>query len=105
MRRTERFEIRLTEAECSFLKSQSEYENTTVSKLIRDRMLSGVRGSDQHRDTLRLLLGQLGKVGANLNQLAYHSNSAGRAADTNALMTELRSLAVLRAEIVKELRS
>lgn len=50
-------------------------------------------------DELARLLGQFGKIGSNLNQLAHRANAEKKHACTQALKDELEALAPLRAQL------
>lgn len=52
------------------------------------------------RKELREVLGQLGKIGSNLNQLAHRANAEKKHACTQALKAELEALAAIREQVI-----
>lgn len=71
--------VRLDEKERAELERRAETLNQSIGAFIRFRCLDSPgeragRRSDRDREDLRRLLGQVGKIGSNLNQIARRLN-------------------------------
>jgi hypothetical protein len=98
------YKLRLSEEERHALRLRAAAAGVTMSRLLIDSAL-GAKVTVHERQALYVMwtrtAGELGKVGANLNQLAYWANAhqqdhaeAGAAAqEVHALAAELRELA------------
>jgi hypothetical protein len=98
------YKLRLSEEERHALRLRAAAAGVTMSRLLIDSAL-GAKVTVHERQALYIqwnrAAGELGKVGANLNQLAYwanahqqdHSQAGAVAAEVHALATELRGLA------------
>ncbi len=106
-RRTERITIRLTRKERQQIEDDAALMGITVGAYVRKVLLEAPVPRQSRRpsvetQTLAHLLGHIGKIGSNLNQLA-------RAANTNipyeqrALQSELEALKDIRKDIKKAL--
>ena len=98
--------IRLTADERAAIDQAAEDAGLTAGSYARDRLLGGsaprqVRRPPADRKELARILGELGKIGSNLNQLA-HSANVGAVLFSNEIQEALDSLngpreAILRA--------
>lgn len=91
--------IRLSVDERAELDARAQAAGLSVGAYMR-KMALGRAGPRSQRapaadtDELRRLRGQLGKIGNNINQVAYHLNRGGlpEAADASKTLAELRAL-------------
>ena len=95
--------FRATPEEQAQIESDAKSAGLTIGAYLRKLALDAPiprqsRRSSVDMTTLSQLLGQLGKIGSNLNQLARQAN-IGLAPSAPALAEELAALKVLRAEI------
>ena len=109
--RTHIIKFRVTEKEKLTLELCCKRLNISMSTLIRRSLLSQpikqtlvvTSGGEDALNILSALLGQCGKIGGNLNQLARHFNTGGR--DTEQLraqiLTELSALTAFRLDAEK----
>ena len=92
-RRTVTLKVRLTEAEEATLKARASEAGANVSDFVRGRALGLPKSrtvATPERRQLIEILGQLGKLGSNLNQLAHHANATGGEYDRNELRYAIR---------------
>ena len=90
--------MRINPDEAVTIRQIAARRGQSVSALMRSALLqSRVRPSRIEVKAIAQLLGQLGKIGSNINQIAYHLN-AGRPGDRveGSLEAALRDLAELR---------
>jgi Mobilization protein NikA len=90
--------MRINPQEAAAIRRIAERRGESVSALMRSALLhSRLRPSRIEVKAVARLLGQLGKIGSNINQIAYHLN-AGRPGDRveGSLEAALRDLAELR---------
>ena len=109
--RTHIIKFRITEKEKLTLELCCKRLNIRMSTLIRQSLLGKpvqhtVLVADGGEDTLNILsalLGQCGKIGGNLNQLARHFNTGGRDSEQlrAQLLTELSTLTSFRLNAEK----
>ena len=109
--RTHIIKFRVTEKEKLTLELCCKRLNISMSTLIRQSLLGKpvqhtvlvTGGGEDALNILSDLLGQCGKIGGNLNQLARHFNTGGR--DTEQLraqlLTELSALTLFRLDAEK----
>ena len=109
--RTHIIKFRVTEKEKLTLELCCKRLNISMSTLIRQSLLGKpvqhtilvTGGGEDALSILSALLGQCGKIGGNLNQLARHFNTGGR--DTEQLraqiLTELSALTSFRLDAEK----
>jgi len=74
MRRGNRLHIRLTSDEETLLSEQAAEQGLTVSDLVRNAALGSkprLKKADPERAALIRGLGELGKIGSNVNQIAH----------------------------------
>ena len=100
--------VRVTPAERAEIEAAAEEAKLTVASYIRETVLTApqtkkVRRPSLDRTLLGQILGQLGKVGGNLNQIAHRLNE-GRGVGTAKLEAALEDFKELRKEIIVALR-
>ena len=111
--RTHIIKFRVTEKEKLTLELCCKRLNISMSTLIRQSLLGKpvqhtvvvTGGGEDALSILSDLLGQCGKIGGNLNQLARHFNTGGRDAEQlrAQLLTELSALTAFRLDAEKTL--
>ena len=101
--------VRLTPNEMALCKARAEEAGLTVASYFRDIVL-GDEAETQGRKVPSLdqtlisqLLGQIGKVGSNLNQIAKRLNEGGSVA-AERVTAEISEVARLREDIFKAIR-
>jgi len=102
--RTNHLKLRLTDDERSTLDAAAERAGLSLSGWARSTLLSAppvrqARRPPVERAELARLLGQLGKIGGNVNQIARVLNGGGEA-DPPALAGLRDDIAVMRAAIM-----
>jgi len=100
-------QVRLTDQEFAEVQAMAEAAGLTPASLARGLILSAPAPRARRRPTIEAeavarLLGEFGKVGSNLNQIAYHLN-AGDGVSVTALEAALRDVAELRAAALEAL--
>jgi hypothetical protein len=103
--RSKLLQIRMTPDELAEIAEQADRAGLTVPSFAREILLSAPAPRARRRpsveaETLGRFLGELGKVGSNLNQIAHQLN-AGRGASPAALDAALRDVSDLRAAIMQ----
>lgn len=94
-RRSRIFTVRLTPQEAVTIRQKAEEHGQSVGAMLRSSLLHArLRPSRIDLQAVARLLGQLGKIGSNINQLAKHAN-AGRYQE-EGIELALRDLAELR---------
>ena len=96
--RTNIITMRINPQEAATIRQIAQSRWESVSALMRSALLqSRLRPSRIDLQAVGRLLGQLGKIGSNINQIAYHLN-AGRPGDRveGSLEDALRDLSELR---------
>ena len=109
--RTHIIKFRVTEKEKLTLELCCKRLNISMSNLIRQSLLGKpvqhtvlvTGGGEDALNILSALLGQCGKIGSNLNQLARHFNSGGKDSEQirAQLLTELFALTLFRLDAEK----
>ena len=105
--RTDHLTIRLTPAERASIDLAANRAGLTPGSYARQTLLGAPLPRQVRRPAVELrelarLLGHIGHIGSNLNQIAKAANS-GDGVDTRALAYELAGLGGLRAAILKAL--
>jgi hypothetical protein len=105
--RTERRTVRFTPSEAASVDAEAERAGLMFGSYVRLALLGArstrqVRRPPVERRELARLLGELGHVGANLNQLAHHAN-VGRPITRRDITDALDKLAVVRDAILAAL--
>jgi len=97
-KRTRILSMRFNDEEAAAIFRMAQSRGQSVAALVRSNVL-GIRSRPSRVDlqAVARLLGQLGKIGSNINQIAYHLN-AGRPGDRveGSLEEALRDLSELR---------
>ena len=109
--RTHIIKFRVTEKEKLTLELCCKRLNISMSTLIRQSLLGKpvqhtvvvTGGGEDALNVLSALLGQCGKIGGNLNQLARHFNTGGKDSEQirAQLLTELSALTLFRLDAEK----
>lgn len=111
--KTKLIKFRVTEQEKLELELLCKLLRVNMSTLIRRSLLSQpikqtlvvTGGGEEALNILSDLLGQCGKIGSNLNQLARHFNSGGKDSEQirAQLLTELSALTLFRLDAEKKM--
>ena len=112
-RKTQFIKFRVTPEEKRELEIMCEILHVNISTLIRRSLRSQsikqtivvTGGGEDALSVLSDLLGQCGKIGSNLNQLARHFNSGGKDSEQirAQLLTELSALTLFRLDAEKKM--
>ena len=112
-RKTQFIKFRVTPQEKRELEIMCEILHVNISTLIRRSLRSQsikqtivvTGGGEDALSVLSDLLGQCGKIGSNLNQLARHFNSGGKDSEQirAQLLTELSALTLFRLDAEKKM--
>lgn len=112
-RKTQFIKFRVTPEEKRKLEIMCEILHVNISTLIRRSLRSQsikqtivvTGGGEDALSILSDLLGQCGKIGSNLNQLARHFNSGGKDSEQirAQLLTELSALTLFRLDAEKKM--
>ena len=112
-RKTKLIKFRVTEQEKLELELLCKLLRVNMSTLIRRSLLSQpikqtlviTGGGEEALNILSDLLGQCGKIGSNLNQLARYFNSGGKDSEQirTQLLTELSALTLFRLDAEKKM--
>ena len=108
MKREHRVTIRLTDTEFSIIENTAEQADMTISEYMRKQIMEGQVNTKfeivADVKEIKKLIGELGKIGSNLNQIARYLNEYG--VPYNALSGEVRAaiadLATLKYEVLKK---
>ena len=100
--------FRVDEAERAEIEAAAEAAGLTIGSFVRDTILSKVltkptRRPSLDRVLLSQLLGQLGKLGGNLNQIARRLNT-GAGVGADRITAACEELWILKDEILKAIR-
>lgn len=109
-KRTRSLTVRFNEQEAAALRSMADRTGRSVGAVVRAAVLNippppaARRPSVDHKAVAQLL-GQLGKIGSNLNQIAKHANAGRSITDgtTASIDAALRDLAELRHACLRAL--
>ena len=81
MKREHRITIRLTDTEFSIIENMAEQADMTISEYMRKQIMEGQVNTKfeivADVKEIKKLIGELGKIGSNLNQIARHVNTGG----------------------------
>ena len=112
-RKTKLIKFRVTEQEKLELELLCKLLRVNMSTLIRRSLLSQpikqtlvvTGGGEEALNILSDLLGQCGKIGSNLNQIARHFNSGGKDSEQirAQLLAELSALTLFRLDAEKKM--
>lgn len=109
MRRRNRLHIRLTDEEETRLNEQATEQGLTVSDLVRSAALDSkpqLKKADPERAALIRGLGELGKIGSNVNQIAHELHreriaGQGPRVPGNVIETVLHAILTLSNHLIK----
>jgi Bacterial mobilisation protein (MobC) len=100
---------RFNDTEAAAIREKADKRGQSVGGLIRNALLDApatpiVRRPPANAKAIALVLGQLGKIGSNINQIAHHLN-AGRPGDRSEGMIEeaLRDVMEIRLACMQAL--
>ena len=101
-------QIRVTEDELAEIAAVADRAQLTVPSYARQILLDAPPPRARRRpsvDTQQVakLLGELGKVGSNLNQIAHHLNAGAGGAGSNAIASAIEDVQAMRNECMKAL--
>ena len=81
MKREHRITIRLTDTEFSIIENMAEQADMTISEYMRKQIMEGQVNTKfeivADVKEIKKLIGELGKIGSNLNQIARYFNQGG----------------------------
>ena len=81
MKREHRVTIRLTDTEFSIIENTAEQADMTISEYMRKQIMEGQVNTKfeivADVKEIKKLIGELGKIGSNLNQIARYFNQGG----------------------------
>lgn len=105
--RNKLLQIRMTEAELAQIDTAARDAGLTAPSYARAQLFDQPAPRARRRPSVEAeqvgrLLGELGKIGSNLNQIAHHLN-AGRGGNPTALDVALQDVADIRAACMKAL--
>ena len=108
MKREHRVTIRLTDTEFSIIENTAEQADMSISEYMRKQIMEGQVNTKfevvADVKEIKKLIGELGKIGSNLNQIARYLNEYG--VPYNALSGEVRAaisdLAALKFEVLRK---
>ena len=100
--------IRMTESERAEIEAMADLAELTAASFARSYLLDAPAPRSVRRpsvDTAQIakLLADLGKVGSNLNQIAYHLNSGISAVSPQEIETALQDLGEIRKACMEAL--
>ena len=98
--------VRVTDDEMAEITAEAERSGLTVASYARSVLLSAPAPRARRRpsieaEALGRLLGDLGKVGSNLNQIAHHMNAGRNEVSPAAMEAALTEVADIRAAILE----
>ena len=107
MKREHRVTIRLTDIEFSIIENAAEQAEMSISEYMRTQTMEGnvtarfeiVADVDQ----IKKLIGEFGKIGSNLNQIARYFNQGGILSSEmrNEIRKSLRDIYEMKYEVMK----
>lgn len=100
--------VRVSPEEAQTIRDMAERSGMSVGALVRRALLWTIPPRAQRRPAVEVqavarLLGQLGKIGSNLNQLAHYANAGRNLALAHAVEPALRELADMRLACLQAL--
>ncbi len=103
-----RIAVRITDDDHSFLEQSASLAGLSIGAFLRTVALgtAGARAVKKpriEREQLAKLLGEIGKLGSNVNQIARWANTDKRAPDDRVLALMREDIAAMRAEVMKAL--
>lgn len=107
MKREHRVTIRLTDTEFSIIENAAEQAEMSISEYMRTQTMEGQVNArfEIVADVaeIKKLIGEFGKIGSNLNQLARYFNQGGIISTEmkNEIRKSLRDIYEMKYEVVK----
>ena len=107
MKREHRVTIRLTDIEFSIIENAAEQAEMSISEYMRTQTMEGnVTARFEivaDVDEIKKLIGEFGKIGSNLNQIARHFNQGGIISSEmrNEIRKSLRDIYEMKYKVMK----
>lgn len=107
MKREHRVTIRLTDTEFSIMENAAEQAEMSISEYMRTQTMEGQVNARfeivADVDQIKKLIGELGKIGSNLNQIARYFNQGGIISTEmkNEIRKSLRDIYEMKYEVMK----
>ena len=107
MKREHRVTIRLTDTEFSIIENAAEQAEMSISEYMRTQTMEGLVNArfEIVADVaeIKKLIGEFGKIGSNLNQIARYFNQGGIISTEmkNEIRKSLRDIYEMKYEVVK----
>lgn len=107
MKREHRVTIRLTDIEFSIIENAAEQAEMSISEYMRTQTMEGnVTARFEivaDVDEIKKLIGEFGKIGSNLNQIARYFNQGGILSSEmrNEIRKSLRDIYEMKYEVMK----
>lgn len=107
MKREHRVTIRLTNTEFSIIENAATQAEMSISEYMRTQTMEGKINARfkivADVDEIKKLIGELGKIGSNLNQIARYFNQGGVLSSEmkNEIRKSLRDIYEMKYEVMK----
>ena len=107
MKREHRVTIRLTDIEFSIIENAAEQAEMSISEYMRTQTMEGnvtaLFEIVADVDEIKKLIGEFGKIGSNLNQIARYFNQGGIISSEmrNEIRKSLRDIYEMKYEVMK----
>lgn len=107
MKREHRVTIRLTDTEFSIIENAATQAEMSISEYMRTQTMEGKVNARfeivANVDQIKKLIGEFGKIGSNLNQIARYFNQGGVLSSEmrNEIRKSLRDIYEMKYEVMK----
>ena len=107
MKREHRVTIRLTDTEFSIIENAAPQAEMSISEYMRTQTMEGKVNARfeivANVDQIKKLIGEFGKIGSNLNQIARYFNQGGVLSSEmrNEIRKSLRDIYEMKYEVMK----
>lgn len=107
MKREHRITIRLTDTEFSIIENAATQAEMSISEYMRTQTMEGKVNARfeivANVDQIKKLIGEFGKIGSNLNQIARYFNQGGVLSSEmrNEIRKSLRDIYEMKYEVMK----
>ena len=107
MKREHRVTIRLTDTEFSIIENAATQAEMSISEYMRTQTMEGKVNARfeivANVDQIKKLIGEFGKIGSNLNQIARYFNQGGVLSSDmrNEIRKSLRDIYEMKYEVMK----
>lgn len=107
MKREHRVTIRLTDTEFSIIENAATQTEMSISEYMRTQTMEGKVNARfeivANVDQIKKLIGEFGKIGSNLNQIARYFNQGGILSSEmrNEIRKSLRDIYEMKYEVMK----